>query len=379
MPPTPARLHRIDAPRGSGTLPLLALAAALLLTACGEAATPKAKPAPRDHLVELAVVETGSLDYPAERSGNLRALREARISNEETGRIATLTVRAGDRVAAGTVLVQYEDALLRAALDKAQASAEVARSEHRRAGELVGRGFVSAEAETRARGTLEIAEAEQRQLETRLGHLTLRAPFSGVIAERRAEPGDVTPTHTHLLTLIDPAQLVTEVSVPEALLATLTVGDPAGVRIDALGKAAHRGRIVRIHPAIDPTTRMGRVEIILDKPPPGARPGQFCRVVLRAPDAARTIAPLAAIQRDAREEYVFVYRVAAGQPGSVERRAVTTGQRLADRVEITAGLAAGDTVVVKGFLGLAHGKAVKPTGGASPAVAAQAPATAAKP
>ena len=362
MPHTPARLRPSDAARATRSRHLLALAAVLLVTACGEAATPAAKPPPREQLVELAEVTAGSLEYPAERSGNLRALREARISNEETGRITRLSVRAGDRVAAGSVLVQYDDALLRAALDKARATAEVARSEHQRAGQLVGRGFVSGEAETRARGNLEIAEAEQRQLETRLGYLTLRAPFAGVIAERRAEPGDVTPAHTHLLTLLDPAQLVTEVSVPEALLATLAVGDPAGVRIDALGEAPHRGRIVRIHPAIDPTTRMGRVEIILDSPPPSARPGQFCRVVLRAPGAARPIAPLAAIQRDAREEYVFVYRAAAGQPGSVERRPVTTGQRLADRVEVISGLSAGDTVVIRGFLGLAPGKPVKVVG-----------------
>jgi membrane fusion protein (multidrug efflux system) len=342
---------------------LIAAASALVLLACSDGASAPAKQGAREHLVEIARVETGALAYPAERSGNLRALREARIANEEAGRILRLSVREGDRVAAGTVLVQYDDALLRAELDKARAAAELARSEQRRAEDLVARGFVSAEAETRARATLQIAEAEQRRLETRLGYMTLRAPFAGVIAARHAEPGDATAVHTQLLTLIDLSQLITDVSVPEGLLATLRPGGSAGVRIDALGETLHPGRIARIHPGIDPQTRMGLVEVALDPLPAGARPGQFCRVVLQAGTTERLIAPLAAIQRDAREEFVFVYRPGDGAgdqgAGKVERRAIRSGLRLADRVEILDGVAAGDSVVIKGFLGLAAGKAVR--------------------
>lgn len=347
-----------------GLLRLLLIGALFALQACSDGTSAPAKPGAREHLVELSRVESGTLSYPAERSGSLRALREARIANEEAGRILRLAAREGDRVPGGAILVEYDDTLLRADLDKARAAAELARSEHRRASDLVARGFVSAEAETRAQAALQIAEAEQRRLETRLGYMTLRAPFAGVIAERHAEPGDVTPTHTPLLTLIDLSQLISDVSVPETLLATLRQGDSAEVRIDALGDAVHPGRIVRIHPAVDPQTRMGRVEVALAPLPAGARPGQFCRVVLQAGKATRLIAPLAAIQRDAREEFVFVYRAGEGakDTGKVERRTVRTGLRLADRVEILDGLAAGDAVVTKGFLGLAAGKAVRVVG-----------------
>ena len=91
--------------------------------------------------------------------------------------------------------------------------------------------------------------------------------------------------------------------------------------------------------------------------PPGARAGQFCRVVLSTGAAEKLVVPLAALQRDLQGEFVYVYE----DGGSTVRRAgVATGLRLADRVEIRDGLERGAQVVVKGFLGLSAGQRVKP-------------------
>lgn len=375
--------------------------ALLALAACGKAAEEKKSPPAPAQLVELATVVSGSLSYVAERAGSLRALREVVLRNEESGRIVELRVREGDRVAAGQVLVRYDESQLRAAHDKAAAALAQARQQHARSTQLVAQGFVSADAASRTQSAADIAAAEWRLLASRLATLTIKAPFSGVVAARHVEPGSVTPQHTELLTLIDPSQLITDVDVSELILPQLTVGDPAEVRIDALGTALHGGRIVRIHPAIDPATRSGRVEVALTPLPPGARPGQFCRVSLPTASRAQALVPLAAVQRDAAGEFVYVYQAAAesadaaGSPGanpanagtnakanagagakadggtgakangSVVRRAVQTGLRLADRVEIHRGLASGEQVVVKGFLGLAPGKKVRPVAAAT--------------
>jgi len=309
----------------------------------------------RPHLVEVAVAEPGRLSYTADRAGSLRALREVRIVNQEEGRLTEVRVREGDRVTAGQVLIRYDDRILRAQLDKATATLKQAELDYRRNQQLLEKGFISADAVSRVATELEIARAEERLLRARVEHMAIAAPFDGVVTERLVEPGNVTPQHTHLMTVIDPSQLVTDVDVSELVIPYLDVGDAAEVRIDALGEKLHPGKIVRIHPAIDPATRTGRVEVVLNPVPTGARAGQFCRVELKTGSTQRLVVPLAALQRDVAGEFVYVL----GDDGAVRRTGVASGLRLADRVEIRGGLGRGDRVVVKGFLGLTAGQRVK--------------------
>jgi membrane fusion protein (multidrug efflux system) len=327
----------------------------LFVAACGEATSNSPARAPRAHLVELATAGTGQLAVSADRAGSLRALREVRIVNQEQGEVTAVTVREGDRVRRGAVLVRYDDRILKAQLDKASAALKQAELDHQRNRQLIARGFIGADALSRSETALEVARAERRLLGTRVENLTLRAPFAGVVSQRLVEPGGVTPEHTHLLTLLDPSTLITDVAVSELVLPSLKVGDPAAVRIDALGPAAHDGRILRIHPAVDPVSRTGRVEVALDPVPPGARPGQFCRVELSTGSGERILIPLAALRRDEQGEHVFVF-----EDGEVQRVGVDSGLRLADQVEIRRGLAAGAQVVTKGFIGLTPGQQVKP-------------------
>jgi RND family efflux transporter MFP subunit len=278
-----------------GFLAPLLMPALVALIACGAESNSKPAPrAPRVHLVELASAEPGRLSYTADRAGSLRALREVRIVNQEEGRLTAVRVREGDTVRARDVLVRYDDRILRAELDKAKATLGQAELDHRRARQLMEKGFVSEDAVSRAATALEIARAQVRLLEVRVQHMTITAPFDGVVARRLVEPGNVTPQHTHLLTVIDPSQLVTDVNVSELVMPYLSVGDPARVRIDALGEKPHPGKIVRVHPAIDPATRTGRIEVSLTPVPRGARAGQFCRVVLATGATEQLVVPLVA-------------------------------------------------------------------------------------
>jgi len=296
-----------------GTL-LLSVVLALALTGCGADSTPKPKPRARaPHLVELAEAKPGRLAYSPNRAGSLRALREVKIVNEEEGRLTEISVREGDRVAAGAVVVRYDDGILRAQLDKAAATRKQAEVDLQRNRQMKSKGFISDDAVSRAATVYEVARAEERLLATRLQSMTIAAPFDGVVARRLVDPGNATPRHTHLLTIIDPSQLVTDVTVSELIMPELSVGGAAQVRIDALGEQTYKGEIARIHPAIDPLTRTGLVEVALNPVPPGARAGQFCRVTLETAIREQLIVPLSALQRDPQGEYVFVYGKAVAQ------------------------------------------------------------------
>jgi len=326
------------------------------VSACQQAPQESAARAERAHLVETASVVTDSLSVIRTRTGTLRALREVEVFTQEEGRITALPFYEGDSVKQGDVVVRLDDTLIRAQLARATATRKQAEQNLTRLKELRSRKLVSEDEYARAVTQLEVAEADERVLNIRVGYTTIRSPIDGLVSARLSEPGNVVERHDHVLTISDPSSLVTELPVSELILPRLKTGDTARVRIDALGDQVYEGHVTRIHPTLDPVTRRGTVEVELQPVPEGAAPGQLCRVELGTHAAERRVIPFSALRRDDESEYVFV--LDAEQ--KAQRVNVTSGLRLAEKIEITEGLQDGQRVITRGFLGLTGGKQVKP-------------------
>jgi membrane fusion protein (multidrug efflux system) len=333
----------------------------LLLAGCSQSPTEnkrnkQVKGEDKAHLVAVEVVKKQVLGLTHERNGTLKPRQNVRIFNQEEGRITRLPFFEGDYVTEGEIIVTLDGQLLQSELEKAVATAKQTRINLKRQEELAKRLAVSQDDLAQARTDLSVAEAEKRVLQTRLSYMRIKAPFSGVVSERLAEPGDVVPRHTHLMTIINPKSLVTRILVSDLLLPQLHSGDPVTVRIDGLGEKSFRGRIHRIYPELDEKTRMGTVEVVLDPIPDGARSGQLSRVTLQSTQRDRLTIPFNALQLDAEGE--FVYTLNSQQ--QAQRTPIKSGMRIADRIEILHGLLAGDRVVTKGFLGLEPGMRAEP-------------------
>ncbi len=336
--------------------PSLTALAVLALAACDQPPdTPRAKrkPAARAHLVEVVTVQAERLVHTTQRTGTLAARRSVRIFNQEEGRIEQLAVHEGSPVKQGQVLVRLDARLLAVQLDKAVATRKQAEDDLKRIKALSAKRVATRERLGQAETQLSVAKAEEALIRTRLDYAEIKAPFDGIVTERRVEPGDVAPRHSHLLTLIDPKTLYTKVAVSELMLPRLKVGSGVDVRIDALGDKVWPGRLGRIHPTVDPRTRQGLVEVEMVEVPASASAGQLCRVTLRAPEVIRKVVPFAALRHDQQGEYIFLVT-----DGKAALRRTRTGLRLDDRVEVLDGIEAGDKVVVRGFLDLAPGKPV---------------------
>jgi len=341
---------------------LLIACTVMCLPGCGpepEAVAPKGEPV---HLVETAPVVRDSLSVVRTRTGTLRALREVKIYTQEEGRITDLPVYEGDRVKTGDVVVRLDDALIKAQLARAVATRKQAEQNLNRLKELRGKKLVSEDEYARSRTQLEVSEADEQVLKTRMGYTTIESPLNGVVSERLSEPGNVAERNQHLLTISDPSSLVTELPVSELILPDLAVGDVARVRIDALGDRVYEGRITRIYPTLDPLTRRGTIEVEIAPVPAGAAPGQLCRVELSTRAARRRVIPFSALRRDEASEYVYV----VDGEGRAQRVDVTSGLRLGEKVEIRQGLEDGQQVVTRGFLNLIPGKPVKRVERATP-------------
>jgi membrane fusion protein (multidrug efflux system) len=308
------------------------------------------------HLVAVEAVKRQTLGLAHERNGTLKPRQSVRIFNQEEGRITSLPLFEGDYVTEGEIIVTLDDQLLQSELEKAVATAKQTRLNLKRQEELAKRLAVSQDDLAQARTDLSVAEAEKRVLQTRLSYTRIKAPFAGVVSERLAEPGDVVPRHTHLMTIINPKSLVTRILVSDLLLPQLHSNDPVTVLIDGLGEKPFSGRIHRIHPVLDEKTRMGTVEVVLDPIPDGARSGQLSRVTLQSIKRDRITIPFNALQLD--DDGEFVYTLDKQQ--QAQRTPIKSGLRIADRIEILQGLLVGDQVVTKGFLGLEPGMLAEP-------------------
>lgn len=338
-------------------IPVLASCLVLLLGACDQAADlPESAEKPRKSgkLVTISTIEQRAQSAHYQRTGTLRHRRILRIYSQEEGRVIELPVYEGDNVNAGDLLARLDEQLLLAELDKAEATTRQAQVNLNRIIDLDKRQVASQDELTRARTALEVARADEKVLTTRIGYARITAPFNGVITERLVEPGDVKARHSHLLTLADPASLITEITVSELLLPHLHTGQPVDVAIDALGSRVFTGKISRIHPALDPITHHGKLEITLDPVPGGARAGQFVRVTLTTEAIPRLMIPFRALRRDRSSEYVFIH-----QDGRAVRKEVRSGIHIETEVEILDGLQPGQQVITQGFLGLSNGKKIK--------------------
>lgn len=340
--------------------PFLYAGVLLILAACGDSepkSSSKGGAPKRAHLVEVVTVKAEPLRHETVRTGSLAARRSVRVFNQEEGRIEQVSVFEGEAVTKGQLLVQLDRRLLIAELEKATAARKLAEADLKRVQRLSKMKIATRERRDQVEMRYSVALAEESLFRTRMAYGEITAPFDGIVTERRIEPGDVAPRHSHLLTLIDPKSLYTKVSVSELMMPRLKKGDTVDVRIDALGDRVWSGRVQRIHPTVDARTRQGIVEVLLDPVPPGARAGQLCRVTLRTGEVMRKVMPFAALQHDRDGEYVYVV-----EKDKVQIRRVRTGLRLNDQVEALEGLEDGDQVVIRGFLDLSAGRTVSVTG-----------------
>jgi membrane fusion protein (multidrug efflux system) len=330
---------------------LALLSACLTLAACsGDSSSGHASGQSDGHKVSTAIASMQDVRLSDTLPGTLEALRTVRIFNQEEGMLVQLHAREGDRVKQGQLLAQLDDRLIRAELSRAEANLKQAQLDLQRQENLAAQKLTSEDAIARARTAAATAQADAELYRTHLLYTRITAPFAGLISERYMEAGDVTPKLSHLFTLIDTRLLKAKVFVPENLLPYLALHDAVSVEVDAEGNQTFNGKISRIYPALDSSTRQGTIEIEFDPGENSVLSGQMCRVVLQGRASSRLMIAFDALRHD--NDGAFVYVIKDQHARHVP---VQTGVQQQDLIEIMQGLAAGDVVVTKGFTGLHDG------------------------
>lgn len=362
----------------SATLLLALAAASLLALQPADAADEAAKAGAPKPALSVAAVQARSESWPQTlaANGSLAAWREVQVGTEASGqRIEQVPVDIGQRVKKGQLLAQLAAASLsaelaasKASLLEAQASAQDTAATAARLKSLAGSDAVSAQqveqaqaADAAARARVAALQARVKADELRLSHTRVVAPVDGVVATKEAVEGALPQPGQTLFTLIRDGRLEWRAEVPGADLGRLAVGQK--VRITPAGGQALDGRVRLVAPTVDPANRMGRV--LVDLPAHGtARAGMFARGEFVLGEAPVLTLPQSALLL--RDGFAYVFRI---EGSKVRQAKVETGRRQGDRVEVKAGLQAGEPVVTQGVGFLADGDTVRvvaaPAGAAS--------------
>jgi membrane fusion protein, multidrug efflux system len=315
----------------------------------------------RTPIVEVQQAVRGSIARRVTVSGTVDPLRLIGVNAQMSGSLTTVRVQEGDMVRQGAVIARVDDREIASQLAAAQASYDVAEAAFERAEQLRERRVITLPEYERDRTAYAAARAQVEQLRTRLGYATVMAPATGVITEKLVETGDVVGNQTRLFTIADISQLVVRIGVSELDVVQLSTGDPVAVTLDALPNRQLAGRIRRVFPVGDPTTRLVPVEVVLDAQSASvARPGFLARVTFDLSTSNNVLLiPVSAVLGGQGSQAVFVV-----DNNTAVRRTVSTGLTSQGRVEVLSGLSDGEQVVVTGHSSLRDGMTVRTVGGA---------------
>lgn len=342
-----------------------ACAIVMALAACGgddeqpQTAQMGGPNAQRTPVVEVYEVARGSIARQVTVTGTVDPLRLIGVNAQLAGALTTVNVQEGDLVRQGAVLARVDDREISSQLSAAEASFDVAEAAYERAQQLRERRVITLPEYERDRTAYAAAKAQVEQLRTRLGYATVNAPSTGVITEKLVETGDIVGNQTRLFTIADVSELVVRLGVSELDIVQLENGDRVAVTLDALPNRQLSGRIRRIFPVGDPTTRLVPVEVVLDaQSAQVARPGFLARVTFDLTTSNNVLlVPVSAVLGGEGSQAVFVV-----ENNTAVRRTVSTGLTSQGRVEVLSGLSDGEHVVVTGHNSLRDGMTVRAVG-----------------
>ena len=349
-------------------LVLLALIAVVALGWRGYAArqaTRQAQSAPvKDPVIELSAIDLATahvveLTSGLPISGALKAVNSAIVKARVPGELQGLTVREGDRVEAGQVIArvestEYADRVRQAQqqADAAKAQVEIAQRQVDNNAALVRQGFISKTAADNSLASLNTAQANHRAaqagidvLRKSLADTVLRAPISGQVSQRLAQPGERVAPEARIVEIVDLSRLELEASISPADSVAVRVGQQALLRIEGVAQPV-AATVARINPSAQAGSRSVLIYLTVAAQP-GLRQGLFAQGQLATETQRALAVPLNAVRTDKPLPYVQVVEgdriahrtVQTGVRGEVDGELWVAVQGVADGARVLRGAA----------------------------------------
>ncbi len=308
--------------------------------------------------VDVASVELQTLSRSLPLSGSMSPIVQATLKSKVGGEVELVPLREGQDVREGEVLARIDTRNLQAqydrqlaAVDRARADLDLATLNRDKNRALLEQHYISQNTyeatESAFAGmvaNLKLAEADARLAKISLADAVIRAPFAGTIAKRHVQPGEKVSPDSTIVTLVDLRQMVLEAAVPAADIPAVEIGQPARFRVGGFGTREFVGEVQRINPITADGSRAITVYIAVPNDTRALKGGMFAQGALTLDKTEPVLAvPQRAVREEAGVAYVYTLRDDKIERTSVKVGAASPGSSF---VEVRAGLAAGDRVIV---------------------------------
>jgi membrane fusion protein, multidrug efflux system len=313
-------------------------------------------------IVVTAPVRVERLSLETEALGTARANESVDVTAKVSNLVTAVRFADGQQVRSGQVLVELDGKEARADLAAAEAALTESRSQYKRSRELYSTRVLSEAQLEQIEATLKGNDARVAAARARVADTVIIAPFSGRVGLRRVSVGSLVSPGTVITTLDDTSTIKLDFAVSENYLPSLTVNLPISARSVAYPGRVFDGHVGSVDSRVDPSTRSLMVRALLPNRDGVLKPGMFMTVNLSRGESDALVVPEEALVPEAGDVYVYVVKSGS----TVEKRIVKTGQRRVGAVEIVAGLAAGDSVVIEGTQKLRDGAPVSMQAPAAP-------------
>ncbi|MBS1733978.1 MAG: efflux RND transporter periplasmic adaptor subunit [Bacteroidetes bacterium] len=322
------------------------LACSVMLFSCSgkskQADKPKGKQ-DQPTIVDVIIAEREPVSDVVEANGTVIPTEFLEIHPEVSGRLTYLSIAEGRPVAQGTVLARINDADLRAQVAKSKVQLDLAEKTVSRYKILLDAGGLNQSDYDLAVNQVNGYRADIAYTQALIDKTIIRAPFPGIIGLRQVSPGAYVTPATVLATLQQTAQVKMDFTLPDFYSELIKIGDLVDVELGTAGTKSH-ARIIAVEPGANTDTRNIKVRTLLNGN--NITPGGFVKVLVNAGKGRSSIqVPTNAVIPDDRNNQVIV--VKDGKANFVN---VKTGIRQTNMVEVTDGLAVGDSIVVTGVL-----------------------------
>ncbi len=354
----------------------------LLFFGCGEKEKPPSSPVQRPLItgITLLQISPSSIDAFYETSGTVKAGTTSIISSRSMGTVTAVKFKEGDRVKAGQVLLTIDDHDLvqkvaeaeaanqeaSKALEAAVQNKSLAEVTYDRYKNLHREKVITQQEMDQIETQKKVAQAEVDRLKETVkrataslewariyrGYARVQAPVSGVVTEKKIDPGSLAVPGMPLLTIEDTSRFKVEAYIDEQLIQRFK----AGTRADVLFEGTREripGFIAEVVPAVDPATRTYLIKIPLQGP--ALRSGLYCRILIFEGKKETLLIPKKAVVE--RGQLTGVYVV--DEKGVMTLRLIRIGKEYADRTEVLSGLKGGERIVVEGVERAVDGGMVK--------------------
>lgn len=303
-------------------------------------------------------VAKGGFDHSFQVYGTVVSDKSVTLFPEMAGTITKVTVKGGERVRAGQLLVAMDASLVQASLAEVKTQLTLAQSVFEKQSRLWEQKIGSEVQYLQAKTQFEALQKRLAAVSRQVAMTTVSAPFDGVIDQVFAKEGEMAAPGMAMVRIVGNGGLRLDMQVPETYIQRIEKGDAVDMHFSAI-KLDLVGKISAVGNFINAGSRTFGVTVELPKNS-DLKANMMASVALKdySVDSAITVPNRLILQDTKGVNYTYVY-VAKGELGSIERRDLVLGVANNDMTEIKSGIAPGEKVVDRGIRSVQPGQTVK--------------------